>query len=435
MAHRYQIIGNGLLEGYEEETVLHELAKLFKTEPDKLRKYLAPAPQKLKVLDSESEAQRYRAALENVGLRCEVQPVEMPTSVSSPPPFGASAPASRPAAEPTSRTTGVYEMLWDCEYCGTAKLLGLTHRFCPNCGSPQNPEKRYFPSDEDKVAVEDHDYYGVDRMCPACDNPCSAKIEFCTQCGAPLTDAAKAEQQASQVRAAGASEFEPETAKSTAEVGTKKKKNMKRVLVGGGGAAAAGVLTAVFWTQEVGVTLSDHSWVREVEIEDFQPRSKSAWCENTPGDAYRVSRKQEVRSHRQVADGQECSSQRVDQGDGTYREVENCRPKYRSEPVYDSKCYFTVDRWEYARSITAKGNDKKPYWPEMKLERSGDCVGCERTGKREEKYLVHLRGKDDRYTCPLEFVRWNASVPESRWQLEVGAIGGGARCGTLQAIK
>ena len=28
----------------------------------------------------------------------------------------------------------VYEMLWDCGYCGHKKLLGLTHRFCANCG-------------------------------------------------------------------------------------------------------------------------------------------------------------------------------------------------------------------------------------------------------------------------------------------------------------
>ena len=28
----------------------------------------------------------------------------------------------------------VFEMLWDCSYCSAKKLLGLTHRHCPNCG-------------------------------------------------------------------------------------------------------------------------------------------------------------------------------------------------------------------------------------------------------------------------------------------------------------
>ena len=44
-----------------------------------------------------------------------------------------------------------YEMLWDCEYCSAQKLLGVTHRFCPECGAAQNPQKRYFPPDDQKV--------------------------------------------------------------------------------------------------------------------------------------------------------------------------------------------------------------------------------------------------------------------------------------------
>ena len=49
-----------------------------------------------------------------------------------------------------------YEMLWDCAYCATPKLLGKSHRHCPKCGAPQDPERRYFPADSEKVAVEDH---------------------------------------------------------------------------------------------------------------------------------------------------------------------------------------------------------------------------------------------------------------------------------------
>ena len=32
-----------------------------------------------------------------------------------------------------------YEMMWDCPYCGTKHLLGLTHRHCPNCGAARSP--------------------------------------------------------------------------------------------------------------------------------------------------------------------------------------------------------------------------------------------------------------------------------------------------------
>ncbi|MDQ7024021.1 MAG: zinc ribbon domain-containing protein, partial [Anaerolineae bacterium] len=78
-----------------------------------------------------------------------------------------------------------YEMLWDCQFCGTKRNLGLTHRFCPNCGAPQNPDARYYPSDEDKIEVRDHEYVGVDVTCPACGELNSAAAEFCGQCGSP----------------------------------------------------------------------------------------------------------------------------------------------------------------------------------------------------------------------------------------------------------
>ena len=69
------------------------------------------------------------------------------------------------------RDLGTYQMLWDCAYCDTTKLLALDHRHCPNCGGAQDAERRYFPSDEDKVAVEDHEFFGADWQCAACDSP------------------------------------------------------------------------------------------------------------------------------------------------------------------------------------------------------------------------------------------------------------------------
>ena len=52
--------------------------------------------------------------------------------------------------------SNAYEMFWDCPYCGTAELLGKTHRHCPACGAAQDAEARYFPPEDRKVAVEDH---------------------------------------------------------------------------------------------------------------------------------------------------------------------------------------------------------------------------------------------------------------------------------------
>ena len=52
----------------------------------------------------------------------------------------------------------VYQMLWDRQFCGTAKLLAKTHRVCPKCKAPQNPARRYFPSDADTVEVKNYTF-------------------------------------------------------------------------------------------------------------------------------------------------------------------------------------------------------------------------------------------------------------------------------------
>ncbi len=95
--------------------------------------------------------------------------------------------------ERTVSTTdrGTYQMLWDCPYCGSEKLLGLDHRHCPTCGAPQDPARRYFPSEADKIAVVDHRFSGADRVCPSCQTPNAATCEFCGNCGTPLSEAAE----------------------------------------------------------------------------------------------------------------------------------------------------------------------------------------------------------------------------------------------------
>jgi hypothetical protein len=53
-------------------------------------------------------------------------------------------------------------------------------------------------------------------ICPACSSTNSGNAEFCTQCGAPLTQAARAQALASQERAAGAT-FESSGARDLAK--------------------------------------------------------------------------------------------------------------------------------------------------------------------------------------------------------------------------
>ncbi|MBZ0299531.1 MAG: zinc ribbon domain-containing protein [Anaerolineae bacterium] len=344
----------------------------------------------------------------------------------------------------------VYEMLWDCKYCGTKKLLGKTHRFCPNCGAPQDDEARYFPSDDEKVAVKDHVFYGADVICPNCDTLNSANSQFCQQCGTPLTDAKKAElvsddqviRDGEKFESTGPRDIAQERYEQKLEAAglTPKSKPKSRrgnlgliAILGGIGLVIVFALVAIFWKRETTAYVTGHSWTREISIEEFAPRAQNAWCDAMPSDAYSVSRRSEVRSYRQIPDGEECSTRRVDNGDGTFSERRECRTKYRDEPVYDNMCYFTVNRWGYERSARAAGESLKeqPYWPDTQIRQTGTCIGCEREGQRNADYLVHFRADQDEYTCNLDQPQWDSIPLESTWTFKVGVITNQPDCSTL----
>lgn len=344
----------------------------------------------------------------------------------------------------------VYEMLWDCKYCGTKKLLGKTHRFCPNCGAAQDPDTRYFPSDDEKVAVEDHEYFGEDKICPACSTLNSAKTEFCVQCGSPLTDAARARKLAEQSRA---QEEKFESSGSRDVVQEQFNAEMQRVGVqtapgarGGGLSPRAiglialaaiiviGVLVALFWRRDTGAYVTGHAWERVIEVEEFGPRASGDWCDSMPGDAYNISRSERQRDTRQVPDGEDCRTVRSDNGDGTFSERTECTTRYRSEPVYDTFCSYTINRWAYERSVRAQGDSlaDQPVWPDLNLRQTGTCIGCEREGRRSETYRVMLRAGENTYTCDVPFDRWQSMGIETNWNLAVGVVTGQPDCGSLK---
>ena len=133
-----------------------------------------------------------------------------------------------------------------------------------------------------------------------------------------------------------------------------------------------------------------------------------------------------------MADGKECSTRNVDQGDGTFRQENLCRTKYRSEPIYDDYCAYTVDRWAYARSVTAKDFDKKPYWPQLQLAKQ------EREGKHLSSYILYLKaldGKDRDYRCEVGEKTWQEAEEHSSWRLKINKVTGSPHCRTLQPLR
>jgi hypothetical protein len=353
--------------------------------------------------------------------------------------------------------TNVYEMLWDCQYCGSKKLLGLTHRFCPNCGAAQNPDARYYPSDEEKVAVHNHEYTGVDVTCSACGQLNGAKSEFCGQCGAPLSEAAKAKTLAAETRAQGEQfasggsrdvvkeQYDAEMARIGATPKKKKRGGNNNVIIAAVIAVVVLLIGGGFfllnWTEEASLVVTGHEWERSIDIERYNEVRERSWHDSRPsGDDARIisgTCREEQRSTRRVPDGEDCSTRRVDQGDGTFREERVCTTRYREEPVYDDMCTWEVKRWEWERTASASGGlSDTPYWPETNVSPcSSTRVGCERETNRNEDYQVVFESTDNEnvYRCDFEPSIWSGIALQTTWTGQVRVVDSGALlCDTLE---
>jgi len=363
-----------------------------------------------------------------------------------------------------TETTGQYEMLWDCPGCGTGRLLGLTHRHCPNCGAPQDPSRRYFPPAGEEVAVADHPYHGADLTCPACETPNAAKATFCVGCGSPMEgartvgtrgaqtavdgvfqadSASKASAEAESTRQRARADAHAEQAqRSGAAPSAGGRGNLLKGFAGVGCvglAVLAVVAVAVFflWKKDASLVVSGHRWERTVEVETFSPAHDDAWREQVPAGAYGVACTKAQRGTEKVADGETCTDTRKDQGDGTFVVVQDCAPKYREEPVYGDRCSYTVDRWQVTRTERAEGAAlaPEPSWPAVTLGHPGTCLGCQREGARKESYTVQLTddATQDTHTCTLAEPRWKSMAVGSRWATQVGVVSGALDCDALVA--
>lgn len=346
----------------------------------------------------------------------------------------------------------VYEMQWDCQFCGTERLLGKTHRFCPNCGAAQDPKSRYYPADEDKVAVEDHEFVGVDVTCPACAHLNSAASSFCEQCGSPLEKGAKATTLEAQVRAQGG-QFESSGSRDVVKeafdaemerVGVTKSKNGGMswkvwLAIGVMIAVCGGIFFLLTAKQESMLVVTGHNWERNIIVEQYQNIRVKSWEDSQPAginmSIVPESCSREERSTRRVPDGEECSVRRVDQGDGTFREETECRTKYREEPVYDQMCTWTGFAWDYVRTANSVGLSlvDAPAWAETNLNCANSAqVGCERIARRDEVYTVTFTGDEGKtYTCEFDQAEWESIPDESVWVAEVGRFNDTIDCDSL----
>jgi len=353
---------------------------------------------------------------------------------------------------------GRFEMLWDCPSCGTEKLLGITHRHCPNCGGAQDPARRYFPPEGEEVAVENHPWQGVDRACPACETPNAAKATFCVNCGSPMDGSKEVRQRdvkkEGEKDSASAAVKESEAAKQAAKQKMKDSQDqasgaapppaksggwMKFVMLGVAGVALLGCLGVgallMFWKQDAAVAVTGHSWERTIAVETLKAVQKTAWQDEVPAGAAVGGCRQEQRSTKKVADGESCETVKKDKGDGTFEKVEECHAKYKEEPVYAQKCSYSITEWTVTDTAKAggKATAPAPSWPAPAMSNPGACLGCQREGARKETYTLHFRDDKQRdQTCAVPMAKWSGTAVGSKWKGQTSMITGSLDCGSLQ---
>ncbi len=314
-------------------------------------------------------------------------------------------------AEQRVESQGFFEMLWDCDHCGQQGLLGKSQRHCPQCGAPQNPDKRHYPPPDQQTRVEGHQFVGSDLTCPACHAPMGAKAKNCTQCGSPLDGSA-------EVRS-----VDDRAPAPAARVAVKKKRRIWPYVLLVLAAIAFAIWFFFIRSHAATVTVAGHRWQRDIAIEELGPHQQSAWRDQLPIGAGMPMCQRKQRSSRQVADGEDCHTERHDKKDGTFEQVKKCAPKYRSEPIDDDWCTFTIVSWMKVDDVKASGTGTAPTWPAPPM-----VGGSRRTGARTETLTLDF---GDAGTCDVDDPTWRKYSDSQKLTVEVRARSGGIVCSTL----
>lgn len=367
------------------------------------------------------------------------------------------------------------EGLWDCAYCGT-KGIGGSKQYCTNCGRTRTKDttfympgqKRYVPEEEARKINRNPDW-----VCEYCDNLNPDGVSKCLGCGAErdaqtlnyFQNKAKREAQQevdekrteyhrideSEYEDVRYKEPEPSVRKQVSyqeseygfkneEITTRERKlnsvvsslssvDWTPILCGVLIVALLVGLVFLFMPKEMEITITNMSWERNIDVEEYRTVNESAWDLPAGGRLQYTNR--EIHHYEKVLDHYETKYREVakqrfvrtetyvtgyrDLGNGymeeqtatrdiyeTYYETESYQePVYRDEPVYRTKYYYEIERWVYDRTITSQASNKDPKWPLVEM------ADNEREGTRKETYTV--TGKDDEeeiYTFTLSYSDW-----------------------------
>lgn len=313
----------------------------------------------------------------------------------------------------------ILEGLWDCPYCKSTAIGGLT-KHCPCCGHPQDDGTKFYMGTAKKYLDADlaAQYgQGADWVCPYCGSLNRVHFKYCTNCAAPKEEAQKDY---------FSSESEPQPVKASQPAA--KPRPARRIL-------PLLIILAIILAGVVALrprtvqsTITDTQWSRAIQVETEKTVQESGW--NVPAGARVYNQNTEIHHYepvfdhyetrtRQVAedvyDGEDIHTNYVNNGDGTFTEETYTTPRYRTEyrtetykepvyrqePVYATKYYYDIERWFADRTEQSGGHEDEPCWPEFTLAEN------ERESGRSEYYALTITdAKEHVYTVYLPQDRW-----------------------------
>ena len=356
----------------------------------------------------------------------------------------------------------IFEGLWDCPYCGQKGIGGLV-KSCPNCAHPQDAgTKFYMGSQKNQLDEEKAKDYGkgADWTCAFCGSMNRYGETNCVNCGAERADSSGDyfENRKKEAAAAAAPKPEPVPQPRPPKPGGRKGLKILGVIL------AALVLFFIIRAipRDKGVTVQDKAWERSIAYETYQVVREQDW--GLPEGAELVDSGRAVRYYEEVfdhydteeydvseevLDGYDTYVDYVDNGDGTFTEVENEVPRYRTEwhtetrqvkvyrkePVYETLYTYDIGRWlPEMEPATARGSCwqpsnelnrmggswqvSEPYWPEDRL--SDDSREVTRWASY---YLILADKKGNSYTVTVPEEIWNRYSQNDSVEIKANAAG------------
>lgn len=318
----------------------------------------------------------------------------------------------------------IIEGVWDCSYCGANKIRGSL-RECPNCGHPRDKDITFY-IDNPKNYVDTPINKNPDWLCPHCDCLNSDNDTVCKGCGASR-DGSKNYFENKIEREAKQAEWQQLT-KTPEPERPQKSINWKKIAAIAGISIAVlaviAIFLAVFLPKTHTGTVTDISWNRTMEIEEYKTVAESDWT--IPSGGRMLYSREEIRSYTQVLDHYETKTRTVqvldhyedyvsghrDLGNGYFEEIISQRPVYvtktetyeepvyKSVPIFDTKYYYEIERWVHQSYKYTSGKDDTPYWSDY------TCAENERFGVKSEKYSIAVSQDDKTYHCDMDYEVW-----------------------------